>query len=113
MKNKIIIYVLCDNDEKYSSAQNIYSKYSWAKPILLIYNDYYFVNSFWKQLSEIQGEWETTDMVGTISYSSFKKISLSAFEQFKNKIEKDELFEGEMIKISRDKKIDDIFDDLD
>lgn len=56
MKNKIIIYVLCDNDEKYSSAQNIYSKYSWAKPILLKYNDYSFENSFWKQLSEIQGE---------------------------------------------------------
>jgi hypothetical protein len=44
---------------------------------------------------------------------ALKKISQSAFEQFKNKVEKDELFEGEMIKITRDKKIDDIFDDLD
>ena len=72
-----MIYVLCDNDEKYTSAQNIYSSYSWAKPILLKYHDYSFENSFWKQLTEIQGEWETSDMVGTISYSSFKKINLS------------------------------------
>lgn len=77
MQNKIMIYVLCDNDEKYTSAQNIYSSYSWAKPILLKYHDYSFENSFWKQLTEIQGEWETSDMVGTISYSSFKKINLS------------------------------------
>lgn len=44
---------------------------------------------------------------------SLKKISQSAFDQFKNRVEKDGLFEGEMIKINRDKKIDDIFDDLD
>jgi hypothetical protein len=44
---------------------------------------------------------------------ALKKISQSAFDQFKNRVEKDGLFEGEMIKINRDKKIDDIFDDLD
>jgi hypothetical protein len=44
---------------------------------------------------------------------ALKKISQSAFDQFKNRVEKDELFECELIKINRDKKIDDIFDDLD
>ena len=44
---------------------------------------------------------------------SLKKISQSAFEQFKNRVEKDEVFEGEQIKNLRDRKIDDIFDDLD
>ena len=53
--------------------------------------------------------------IGKLNKGSYalKKISQSSFEQFKNKVEKDELFEGEMIKITRDKKIDDIFDDLD
>ena len=44
---------------------------------------------------------------------SLKRISQSSFEQFKNRVEKDEVFEGEQIKNLRDRKIDDIFDDLD
>jgi hypothetical protein len=45
-------------------------------------------------------------------YSLFK-ISGNKFEEFVIKMEKDELFESEQIKEFRDKKIDDIFDDLD
>lgn len=41
------------------------------------------------------------------------KISGNKFEEFVTKMQKDELFEGEQIKEFRDKKIDDIFDDLD
>lgn len=46
------------------------------------------------------------------SYALFK-IAGNKFEEFVSKMEKDELFEGEQIKEFRDKKIDDIFDDLD
>lgn len=46
------------------------------------------------------------------AYSLFK-ISGNKFEDFVGKMEKDELFESEQIKEFRDKKIDDIFDDLD
>ena len=45
------------------------------------------------------------------------KISRTAFEEFKFKLENDETFNLKMIEIvkmeSRDKKIDDIFDDFD
>ena len=44
---------------------------------------------------------------------SLMKMSRSNFEDFKIKLEKDELFECEQIKNLRDRKIDDIFDDLD
>jgi hypothetical protein len=44
------------------------------------------------------------------------KISRTAFEEFKLKLENDETFNAKMIEIvrmeSRDKKIDDIFDDF-
>ena len=44
---------------------------------------------------------------------SLLKMSRTNFEDFKIKLEKDGLFEGEQIKNLRDRKIDDIFDDLD
>jgi len=43
---------------------------------------------------------------------SLLKMSRTNFEDFKTKLEKDDLFEGEQIKNLRDRKIDDIFDDL-
>lgn len=44
---------------------------------------------------------------------ALSRISRSAFEEFKNKVEKDEHFEGKQIESFRDKKIDNIFDDID
>lgn len=48
---------------------------------------------------------------------SLLKISKSAFEDFKYRYENDELFHKRIIELdkgeTRDKKIDDIFDDLD
>ena len=74
MEPEIIIYVLCNNTDKLNSDK--YNKYKWAKPILLKYQDYTFENAFWRQLDEIQYEWENCDMVGTVAFSSFKKINL-------------------------------------
>jgi glycosyltransferase involved in cell wall biosynthesis len=72
----VTIYILCFNDEKLNIATRVYSKYSWAKLILLKYQDYTLENSFWRQMNEIEHEWENCDMVGTLSYSAFKKINL-------------------------------------
>jgi len=85
MQNNIIIYVLCNNYEKYISAKNIYVNYKWAKPIVLKYQDYSFENTFWKQLNEIQNEWENFEMVGTIAYSAFKKIDISELNEILEK----------------------------
>ncbi len=75
-KTDVIIYILCYNETRYNDAFNIYKKYNWAIPILMKYNDYSFENSFWKQLSETEEEWINYEMVGTLSYSAFKKIDL-------------------------------------
>lgn len=72
----IIIYVLCLNEEKLNLAIDIYSKFSWAKPIILKDQNFSFENTFWNQLNEITDEWINCDMVGSISYSAFKKINL-------------------------------------
>jgi hypothetical protein len=44
---------------------------------------------------------------------ALSKISRAAFEEFKNKVEKNEQFEGKQIGSFRDKKIDDLFDGFD
>jgi len=72
----VIIYVLCYNLEKYNFSKKYYSKYKWARPILMKYQDYTFENAFWKQLLEISNEWETADMVGTLSHKAYEKINL-------------------------------------
>lgn len=84
MSSAVVIYVLCSNDEKLTLAQSIYTKYLWAKPILLKYQDYTLENSFWKQLDEIQHEWDNYDMVGTIACSAFKKIDLHQLDEIIN-----------------------------
>ena len=87
MANNIIIYILCADNKKFITSQKIYKKYSWAKPILLKYKDFSFENTFWKQLNEIEYEWENCDMVGTISSSAFKKINLMELDEIlKNKL---------------------------
>jgi glycosyltransferase involved in cell wall biosynthesis len=75
-EKNIIIYIICHNEELLNNAFIIYGKYWWAKPILMKYQDYSFENSFWKQLSEMEIDWENCYMIGSLSYSAFKKINL-------------------------------------
>ena len=84
MSSSVVIYVLCSDTEKLTLAKSIYTTYRWAKPILLKYQDYTLENSFWKQLGEIQHEWDNLDMVGTIAYSAFKKINLPQLDEIIN-----------------------------
>ncbi len=76
----VIIYVICHNIENLNNSYEIYKKYTWAKPILLNNNDYQFENSFWTQLYEYYEEWKDYNMVGTLSFSSFKKINLDTVD---------------------------------
>jgi glycosyltransferase involved in cell wall biosynthesis len=85
INNSIIIYILCYNEKILNDAYKIYNKYKWAKPILMKYQDYSFENIFWKQLSEIEEEWKNCVMVGTLSYSAYKKINLDTINNIINK----------------------------
>jgi glycosyltransferase involved in cell wall biosynthesis len=84
MSSAVLIYVLCSNHEKLTLATNIYKEYLWARPILLKYQDYTLENSFWKQLDEIQHEWDNYGMIGTIAYSAVKKINLQQLDEIIN-----------------------------
>jgi hypothetical protein len=72
----VIIYVLCFDTTTYEKSLQIYATYSWAKPIIIKYQDYTFENAFWKQMLEISDEWEKCDMVGTISHKAHTKINI-------------------------------------
>lgn len=72
-----IIYILCKDEDTLQKAYDNFLIYKWAKPIILKYQDYTFENTFWRfQLDELKSEWENYEMVGCLSYSSFKKINL-------------------------------------
>ena len=83
----VIIYILCKNEKTLTLAKNIY-KYPWAKPILLTNQDFTFENTFWNQMKQLYNEWSTYSIVGTLSYSSYKKININEV----NQIIKDKLY---------------------
>jgi len=76
LKKKYIIYVLCHTEDILKSASEMYKKFYWARPILMKYQDDSYENAFWKQLLEIKEEWQSAELVGTISASAYKKINL-------------------------------------
>jgi hypothetical protein len=75
-KPNVKLYILCHTEERLHQAREIYSKYGWAVPILMKYQDGTMENAFWKQLLEIEHEWMSCEMVGTLSFSAYKKINL-------------------------------------
>lgn len=75
-EKKIIIYILCYNNDTYCNAVNYYSKYTWARPIILENKDYTFEHVFWNQLKTIKSEWINCDMVGTLSHKAHLKVNI-------------------------------------
>jgi glycosyltransferase involved in cell wall biosynthesis len=75
------IYVLCHNETRYQDALIRYSEYPWAVPIRMKYQDYTFENAFWRQLAEIKDEWVACKMVGTVSYTAFKKMNINTIDR--------------------------------
>ena len=72
----IKIYILCHNQIILEKSKNMYSKYNWAYPILMKYQDFSFENAFWAQLLEIEPEWINCDMVGILSSKVNMKLNL-------------------------------------
>ena len=70
------VYILCHNDTRLQEAARIYKPYPWAIPIRMKYQDCTFENAFWRQLNEIKDEWADCAMVGTLSFSAYRKIDL-------------------------------------
>jgi glycosyltransferase involved in cell wall biosynthesis len=74
--SRVKIYILCHTQERLNQAPAIYSKYNWAVPRLMKYQDASFENAFWKQLLEMHDDWKDCDMVGAFSFKLYKKIDL-------------------------------------
>ena len=75
-QNPVRIYILCHTAERFEKATSIYSRYPWARPILMKYQDCTFENAVWKQLYEIRDEWYNYKMVGTMSFSAYNKLDM-------------------------------------
>lgn len=86
-QKKIIIYVLCYNDEKFEQAKSDFKNYFWAKPIKIKNGDILLQeNDFWEQLLSIEDEWSYCKYVGTISCNAKKKIDINELDKKINKV---------------------------
>jgi len=76
--SNVRIYILFYNAILIKKYKHIYDKYPWAYPVLIKKQDKTFENAFWKQLlePELKSQWSSLDMVGVLSWASFKKIKL-------------------------------------
>jgi hypothetical protein len=74
IKQRVRMYILCHNEERFAEAKTVYAPYYWAVPICMKYQDCTFENAFWKQLLEIKEEWVGCNMVGTLSSAAHRKI---------------------------------------
>jgi len=79
--SNIIIYILCYNQDRYEAAKEQYRAYSWAKPLIMKYQDYSFENAVWKQILELQDEWDSCEFVGTLSFTAKRKINLETIHR--------------------------------
>lgn len=80
-QHPVKIYILCHTIERFNEAASIYNKYPWAHPILMKYQDCTFENAIWRQLYEIRDEWYNYKMVGTLSFTAYKKINLDTINR--------------------------------
>jgi hypothetical protein len=79
-QHPVKIYILCHTTERFIEAASIY-KYPWAHPILMKYQDCTFENAIWRQLYELRDEWYNYKMVGTLSFTAYKKINLDTINR--------------------------------
>lgn len=81
IKNTYRIYILCFNKDRLNLAFSIYSKYIWAVPILMKYQNYTFENAFWKQLLEMKDDWINSRFVGSMSFKAYEKVNLDEIDK--------------------------------
>lgn len=77
VRPNVKIYILCHNEERLKFAKYAYGQLYWAVPILMKYQDVTFENAFFKQLMEIQSDWDNCEMVGVISSNAVNKMDVT------------------------------------
>lgn len=77
----VMIYILCATPEKLNAALCDFAPYAWARPVLMKYQSFEFENTAWRQLAEVAHEWETRDMVGTLSSSVIRKTDIDSIDR--------------------------------
>lgn len=71
---KVLVYILCYNDETHTVAQQEYGFEPWAR-VLLIHSTPYMENvMFTEYFPNLEHEWRDADYVGTLSWKARTKI---------------------------------------
>lgn len=78
----IAVYILCASPTILARTIPRYARFSWARPVLMKYQDVTFENAFWKQMLEMYDEWKDCVLVGTMSAFAHLKVSLASVDRF-------------------------------
>jgi hypothetical protein len=71
---KVVIYVLCYNDQTEATARAHWGMYDWARVYRLKRRTELFEGVMYEQeLMDLEDEWKDADYVGTIAYSYLRK----------------------------------------
>jgi hypothetical protein len=74
---KVVVYVLCYDDESESVARKAFTDRAWAKPLRLRGDTRYMEGeAFLTHLHARREEWADADFVGTVSYKAPQKIAV-------------------------------------
>jgi len=72
---KVIVYVLCYNDDTERQAREQWEQYDWARVYRLKRRTELFEAVMYKdELMDLEDEWKDADYVGTIAYSYLRKF---------------------------------------
>ena len=72
---KVIIYVLCYNDDTEQQARDQWEQYSWARVYRMKRRTELLESIMYKtELMELYDEWKDADYVGTVSHRAFQKF---------------------------------------
>ena len=73
---KLIVYIVCHNDESRDIAYKEYGQYDWAKVIIIPTTKYRENIMYTKILLDLYDEWKDADYVGTLSYKARTKTTI-------------------------------------
>ena len=77
MDKKIIIYILCYDDNTEEFSKTYFKHYDWARIHRIKNQSHLFEGVMYQtELLELYDEWKDVDYVGTISHSFFKKMKI-------------------------------------
>jgi len=107
---KIIIYILCYDNQTFNNALRLFGSYKWAKVIILPSTILFENYMYDKWLLDNYDEWKDYDYVGTLSWRAREKVILPDIEKMAIFLKNEKIYDLVPFYVIGDKNL---LDDID